>query len=367
MKVLLFSKIDYVRKLYWHHEVKTVNKTKLKEVKCVVWDLDNTLWDGILSEGDELKLKPGVKEIIKTLDSRGILNSISSKNNYEDTKIKLEEFGLFEYFLYPQINWNAKSSSIKKISEDLNIGLDTFIFLDDQPFELDEVKNELEDVQCINSIEYQDILNYPRLNPRFITEDSKKRRFLYLEEMNRKHDEDSFVGPPEKFLKSLNMKFCITEAEEEDLKRAEELTVRSNQLNATGVTYSYEELNSFRQSSEYKLYICELVDNYGSYGKIGLALVDIRDEWHLKLLLMSCRVMSRGLGSVLLTFIMNQAKEKSSKLFADFRSTDRNKQMYIGYRFSNFKEAESDNEGRILFVNNLDKIPNYPPYIEISY
>jgi len=343
-----------------------VNDTK-KEIKCVVWDLDNTVWDGILSENDELKLKPEIKDIIQTLDSRGILNSIASKNNFDDAINKLKDFGLYDYFLYPEVNWNSKSSSIKKISENINIGLDTFLFLDDQPYELDEVKSELDGVTCLNALEYKSILDDPRLNPKFITEDSKRRRLLYFENMERERDEEAFEGPPEKFLKSLDMTLYISEAEEKDLKRAEELTVRSNQLNATGITYSYEELNEYRKSSTHKLYICELVDKYGSYGKIGLALVDVKEKWHLKLLLMSCRVMARGLGTVLLSFIMNKAKEHDDRLYADFRTTSRNKQMYIAYKFANFKEVESNDQGKILLENNLERIQDYPSFVEIIY
>jgi len=83
-----------------------------KTIKCVVWDLDHTLWDGILLENEDVRLHENVAEIIKTLDNRGILQSIASKNDAQTAMKKLEQLGLAEYFLYPQINWNAKSSSV---------------------------------------------------------------------------------------------------------------------------------------------------------------------------------------------------------------------------------------------------------------
>ena len=89
-----------------------MEKKNNKEVKCIVWDLDNTIWDGILLESGDVKLKPGIENIIKEFDSRGILHSIASKNNYDDAMEKLKQFNLDKYFLYSQINWNAKSSSI---------------------------------------------------------------------------------------------------------------------------------------------------------------------------------------------------------------------------------------------------------------
>ena len=102
-----------------------------KEIKCVIWDLDNTLWNGILTEDEEVKLREDAKNMIIELDSRGILNSVSSKNNYEDAMKKLEEFGLSQYFLYPEINWNPKSDSVGNIVKNLNISMDTVLFIDD--------------------------------------------------------------------------------------------------------------------------------------------------------------------------------------------------------------------------------------------
>src|SRR3989338_8814279 len=93
-------------------------------IKCVVWDLDNTIWEGVLLEDENVRIKNNLTEIIKTLDSRGILQSIASKNNHDIALQKLKEFGLNEYFIYPQINWNSKVQSIKNIADAINVGLD---------------------------------------------------------------------------------------------------------------------------------------------------------------------------------------------------------------------------------------------------
>jgi FkbH-like protein len=338
-----------------------------KEIKCVVWDLDCTLWDGTLIEGDDVQLKPGIREIIEALDSRGILHSVASKNNFEDAWAKLEELGMTDYFIYPEIHWHAKSISLGEIQKNINIGMDTILFVDDQPFEREEVKSVHPDVTCIDAAEYKTLPDLPRLNPRFITRDSGRRRKMYQDDIKRKQEEESFEGPSEKFLASLNMKFVIHDAAEEDLKRAEELTVRTNQLNATGKTYDYDELDAFRLSDSHKLLVCELTDRYGSYGKIGLALIEIKeDHWHLKLLLMSCRVMARGVGTVFMSHIMQETKKAGKKLLADFKRTDRNRQMYVGYKFANFKEISKDDEGYILFENDLTMIQPFPPYIEVK-
>lgn len=337
-----------------------------KEIKCIVWDLDETVWDGILLENKRVKIKPGIKEIIRTLDSRGILHSVASKNDHNVAMEKLRALGLNKFFLYPEINWNAKSVSIERIRKNLNIGIDSMLFIDDQEFELDEVKSVHKDLHCLPAEEYPILPSMDILNPRFITEDSRRRRKMYMEEIKRKDKEDGYQGPDEEFLASLHMKFVISQAQEEDLKRAEELTIRTNQLNSTGRPYSYEELNYLRNSDDHMLLCCELSDKYGSYGKIGLALVEVtEDVYRIKLLLMSCRVMNRGVGSVLMSHIMKLALMNGKKLRADFKKTDRNRVMYISYRFANFKEIQSDKDGNILFENDLSSIQNDPPYIQV--
>lgn len=338
-----------------------------KEIKCVVWDLDNTMWDGILTESEEVQLKPGIKDILKKLDERGILHSISSKNNFEPAMDKLKEFGLEHYFLYPQISWNAKSQALAQIQKDINIGIDTILFVDDQEFELEEVKSEHPEINCINALEYDTLLENPRLNPKFITVDSARRRKMYQDDCSRKQAEAEYQGPSEAFLASLNMKFRIHQAMEEDLKRAEELTVRTNQLNATGKTFSYEELNTLRLSDNYQLLVCELEDRYGTYGKIGLALISMEDEyWRLEMMLMSCRVVSRGVGTVLLSHIMQEAKQAGKKLTANFKDTGRNRMMNVSFRFAGFREKSHDGEGNYILEHDLENIQDFPDYIDIK-
>src|SRR5215207_3510392 len=300
--------------------------------KCVVWDLDNTLWDGVLLEDGRVSLRPRVVEIVKELDGRGILQSIASRNDHDQALERLREFGLDEYFLHPQVNWNSKASSVRKIAESLNIGLDAVAFIDDQPFEREEVRHSLPEVLCIDAAELDSLLDMPQLNPRFITEDTKARRLMYLSDIVRRKVEEEFVGPKEEFLAGLGMTFTIAPAGAEDLRRAEELTVRTNQLNTTGYTYSYEELDGFRRSGRHQLLIASLEDKYGAYGKIGLTLVECGEEvWTLKLLLMSCRVMSRGVGAVMLGHALSLARERNVAFRAEFVSNDRNRMMLVTY------------------------------------
>jgi FkbH-like protein len=279
-----------------HTKSSPSKNNKKKTIKCVVWDLDHTIWHGILLENDQLTLRENIAEIIKTLDSWGIINSIASKNNHEDAIRMLETFGIRKYFLYPQINWDLKSNSIQKIKEKLNIGIDAIAFIDDQPFERDEVSFVHEQVTCLDVDCIENVLQM--FKPRFITEESSLRRKMYLDDDIRNQEEQE-IGNNRQFLASLQLAFSIQPATVNDLQRVEELTLRTNQLNATGYSYSYEALEALIKSPDHHLFVAELTDKYGSYGKIGVAMVSCdKDIWTLKLLLMSCRVMSRGVGQV---------------------------------------------------------------------
>jgi FkbH-like protein len=336
-------------------------------IKCVVWDLDNTIWDGVLLENDRVTLRNKVAKIVETLDSRGILQSIASKNDYALSMVRLEDMGLSDFFIYPQIGWNSKAASIQTIARSINIGLNSIAFLDDQPFEREEVNFSLPEVLSLDSRDLDALLEMPEMNPRFVTEDSKMRRSLYLRDQQRKKAEDEFEGTKEEFLASLQMVFTISNATEEDLKRAEELTVRTNQLNATGYTYSYDELSHFCQSAEHKLLIGSLSDKYGSYGTIALALVECLEEfWNIKLLLVSCRVMSRGVGTILLNHIISEASKHEVALRAEFVSTDRNRMMRLTYQFAGFIEVKKTGEV-IILENDLTRIPRFPDYVKINF
>lgn len=336
-----------------------------KKIKCVVWDLDNTIWNGTLLEDSSVQLKEGIIDIIITLDERGILQSISSKNDHNTALKKLKEFNIDHYFLYPQINWNSKSTSIEKIKTKLNIGIDTFAFVDDREFELEEVKFNKPEVMCINAEHTNELVGMDELIPRFITNDSQKRREMYQSDIVRNNVEEEYQGATEDFLASLHMVLSISPVDEGDLQRAEELTVRTHQLNTTGYTYSYEELDELRKSNNHILLKAELKDKYGTYGNIGLVLIECNDEiWTLKLLLMSCRVMSRGVGTILINYIMDLASKQNVKLQAEFVSNDKNRMMYITYKFAGFKEL-IESKGVSILENDLTNIQPFPEYIKV--
>jgi len=340
-------------------------ETKEQSIKCVVWDLDNTIWSGILLEDEAVVLRDGIKAVLKELDRRGLLNSISSRNDYDSAIKKLAELGLDEYFLYPQINWNSKAESIEAISRSLNFGLDTFAFVDDQPFEREEVSFFHPEVLCIDAADLHNVLGMRRMMPRFVTPESHLRRKMYLSDMKRSAAESDYKGSNNEFLATLNMVFKIKIAEETDLQRAEELTLRTHQLNSTGRTFTYDQLNELRESRDHLLLVASLEDKYDTYGTIGLSLVEFSDTyWIVKLLLFSCRVLSRGVTPILMSYIMSRAKDSRKWLRAEFTHTEKNRIMYVSFKFSGFEEIEKYGES-IIFENDLRNIAPYPNYVDV--
>lgn len=344
----------------------TLAKPKQGSIKCIVWDLDGTLWDGVLLEDPEVSVRSSVVEHIRRLDSMGVLHSIASKNDDQTAMAKLRALGLDDLFLFPQINWNSKSSSIQRIAKALNLGVDAFAFVDDQEFERAEVEFGAPGVTCVDAADVDEALTGPEFTPRFVTDESAHRREMYQAQLARDDLEREFVGTNDDFLASLGLAFTIEPARRADLQRAEELTVRTNQLNATGRTYSYEELDELRESPDHLLLVASLTDKFGSYGKIGIALVEkSAPDWHLRMMLMSCRVMSRGVGMVMLNHIMRLAAEAGVGLRADFVETGRNRMMQITYAFAGFQEV-SRHGTTVELSADLANLQPPPPYVQLE-
>jgi FkbH-like protein len=338
-------------------------KRQEREIKCLVWDLDGTLWDGVLLEGDRVRLREGVPELLRALDERGILHSIASRNDFGAAMQQLATFGLAEYFLHPQISWRPKSDSVRAIADLLNIGPDAIGFVDDDPYERDELAASLPEVVCIDAAELGSIADMPSLNPRYFTAESRQRRSMYQAEVGRRESE---LGLPSgEFLASLGMVLTISEAEAEDLARVEELTVRTNQLNSTGRTYSHEQLESFRDSPRHQLWVARLEDRYGTYGTIGVALIETREDvWLVELLLMSCRIMSRGVGRAMLQHLLLTAAATTSRVRATFVRTGRNRMMYLTFKLAGFREVEREGHVAVL-EHDLTSIDPMPDHVEL--
>jgi methoxymalonate biosynthesis protein len=308
-------------------------------VKCLVWDLDNTLWQGVLSEGDEVQVSAEVREVIAVIDGRGILQSVSSKNDADIAWQRLTELGLAEYFVLPQISWGRKSDAVRAIGDQLRFALDTIAFIDDQPAERAEVAYHLPEVRCYPAESRLLLTGLPEFSPATFTVDSRRRRQMYQASFHRDAQRAEFPGPDEDFLRSLDLVMEIGHATEESLSRVEELTLRTSQMNATGVHYSGDELSALCADPHHDVLTVVMSDRFGPYGAVGVALLERTPSvWHLKLLATSCRVLSLGAGANLINWLASQAARAGVHLIADYRPTKRNRMMDVAYRFAGFDD-----------------------------
>jgi len=318
---LYFGLMDFVTELA---EGKKIEKAGTK-IKCVVWDLDNTLWDGVLVEdgADRLRLKANVATIIQTLDQRGILHSIVSKNNSEDALRVLKRFDLDQYFLCPQISWEPKSQGIKAIAQQLNIGLESILFIDDSKFELAEVKAVYPEVQLLNAEQYGTLTERNELEVP-ITAESRMRRELYKVEASRQSLAQTFSNDYMAFLRHCQIQLSIRPMTEENLERVHELTQRTNQMNFSGNRYDREVLRGLLSAPHIDTFVLSCEDRFGSYGVIGFSVVN-RLEPRMTDLMFSCRIQSKRVEHAFLSWVIRKyISETGRDFYANYRKTPRN-------------------------------------------
>ncbi|MEU2000459.1 HAD-IIIC family phosphatase [Rhodococcus sp. NPDC019627] len=323
-------------------------------VKCVVWDLDDTIWDGVVLEQDVPVPKAEVLRTIDVLDRRGILHAIASRGEFEPAVAHLRAHGLEELFCAVDVSWGPKSGAVRRIADTLNIGLDTVAFVDNDPVERAEVAGALPSVRCYPAESIASFPDLPELTPESITAEAAGRRALYRAERIRQSSEEVFAGSSAEFLASLGLVMTVHTAEDEDLARAHELTVRSHQLNTTGRTFGIDELRRLCRSDRHEVLVAALADRFGEYGTIGLAVSEFRgDDSVLQLLLMSCRVMSRGVGAALIQHVVDRARARGQQPCAEFVATEVNRVMLVTLRFGGFEVAATDHDRLLLRHNGI--------------
>jgi FkbH-like protein len=318
---LYFGAMEFIR------EVTSPDKKSqsMPKIKCVIWDLDNTLWDGILIEDgpSNLRLKPGIREVIEELDRRGILQSVASKNNPSDAINVLKSWNLAEYFLFPQISWNPKSESIASIIQQMNLGADSVLFLDDSSFELEQVRAVLPEVRVLKAEEYKNLLSRPEFDVP-VTEESANRRSLYQVESTRQVIKEGFGEDYKAFLKHCDIRMTLSAMTSRSLERVHELTQRTNQMNFSGNRYDRSRLSEILQSPHVDTYVIQCEDKFGSYGVVGFAIVDKREP-RLTDLMFSCRIQAKRVEHAFLSYMIDKYTSPAQPSFyANFRKTPRN-------------------------------------------
>ncbi|MVO98331.1 HAD-IIIC family phosphatase [Paenibacillus lutrae] len=277
-------------------------------IKCLVWDLDDTLWQGTLQDDEAgIKLLPGIMSVLDTLDRRGIVQSIASRNNWEHVKSKLEELGVGQYFLYPQCHYDSKALSIERISKELNIGLDSLALIDNDPFERFEINYYVPQVRTYDARQYLDLPEFPEFQAGHATEESENRRQYMQARYRREEARKEHKGSREQFLKECGMKLQIRLAQEEDYPRVVELSHRTNQMNSLLERIDLPFVDSYCNQAGHYLYVAKLEDRFGAHGLIGTCFVNTGgEEIDVSLFCISCRIEGRGIASAFLYTVLER-------------------------------------------------------------
>jgi FkbH-like protein len=356
---VVFSWLDFVR--YGQRAAGTVvgvdgsavqDTRPGSKVKCVIWDLDQTVWDGVLGEQDaeRVLLRPKVLQTMMALDERGILQSIASKNDHDHAWQVLERLGVAHLFLYPQINWEPKSANVQRIVTSLNIGMDSCAFIDDSQFERMEVAHELPGIRVFSDSDVDTLLERPEFEVP-VTEEGKQRRAFYRAESERKQEAVQYGNRYEAFLRTCNMEATLFRPMERDhVERCLELLHRSNQLNLSTRRYTREEFAQLLDRREVVCVCTSCRDRFGDYGIVGFAsLVMSREGAILEDFVLSCRVAQKKLENAWFSWLVGAAGASGyRKILAPYTKTSRNGVLLNAMLEVGFVEILKNDKGSLL-------------------
>lgn len=355
--------------------------------KCLVLDLDNTLWGGIIGEDgmDGIKIGssyPGnaflnFQESILSLYHRGVILSICSKNNIEDVMEVLNEHPEMKlkpkHFTIIKANWEDKAKNLASISKELNIGLDSIVFVDDNLFEIELVKSTLPEVETVlipkNPSEMSHIINeHAYFDSLFLSCEDKQKSQMYRDEFKRKEAKRKFSHLNE-YLDSLNMKVQIHANDKFLIARTAQMTQKTNQFNLTSKRYSEGDILRFVENNNADVITISLKDDIGELGIIGAAiLLYNNNEANIDSFMLSCRALGRSVERVLLHTCINFCLKKNIKTIkGQYIQTKRNQQVSSFYQSNGFKQTEHQSYNTktyILKEESFCKI-NMPPHFEI--
>ena len=349
--------------------------------KCAILDLDNTLWGGVIGDDGLNNIQIGELGIgqafsdfqrwLKQLGQRGIILAVCSKNNEDTAKepflkhpdmiLKLEDIALFT------ANWSDKASNIKYIQSVLNIGFDSMVFIDDNPFERELVKSMLPEITV------PDIPDDPALYKSYlieqnyfgtvsVSEEDSIRTQLYRQEADRALQKSLFDNI-EDYLKSLEMIGTVKSFDSFDIPRIAQLTQRSNQFNLRTVRYSEDDIIRIANSDKHYTLSFHLKDKFGDHGLIGVVILKetepsvlFVDTW-----LMSCRVLKRTVEEFIVNTMLLCAKDHGyKKIIGEYIKTEKNSMVKSIYSDMGFCQTSEN-----IFEADVDSFIQNAAFIKI--
>jgi len=339
--------------------------------KCLVLDLDNTLWGGILGEDGPEHLKIGgdypgkafllFQQQILELQKRGIILAVCSKNNEADTwefiNNSRDQVLKKEHIAAWRINWNDKAGNIAELAKELNIGLDSMVFLDDQPAERELVKSMLPEVTV------PDFPTTPYLLPVFFknlqeqyfniyqasAEDLRKTE-QYKQNAERRQLQQQFTNIDD-FIKSLQIETTIRLNDPADLPRIAQMSQKTNQFNLTGKRYTDLELKEIIKRNG-KVFSLSVKDKFGDSGLTGAAVVSlVGNDAHIDNLFLSCRILGRKIENTFMEQILLSLKEESlENVTAAYNKTPKNQLVENFYESVGFSVLNKDEQKKVMYI-----------------
>ena len=265
-----------------------------ENIRLVIWDLDETFWQGTLEEG-EVVIDPAVKEIIPELTRRGIVNSICSKNNMQAVQDRLEQEGLWDWFVFPRVAYEMKAALVADIVEQMGLRPPSVLFIDDNPFNRGEVADKLADLNIASEEVVPHLLQHAQLQGKPDPELTRLQRYRVLQE---KQTQIAQASDPGEYLRTCGIRISFHYDVEAQFNRVHDLVNRTNQLNFTKLRWD-EDIDAARESflgdtrNNFHAHFgyVKVSDKFGYYGICGFFHVQ---QPTLKHFLFSCRVLNMG-------------------------------------------------------------------------
>lgn len=359
-----------------HYIMSALGKGK----KCIVLDLDNTLWGGIIGEDGMAGIALGheypgncyvefQRELLK-LHHRGIILALNSKNNESDA------FEVFDshpdmilkrsHIAAYQINWNNKATNLRILASELNIGVDSMIMIDDNPVECELIRQQCPQCLVVQLPEKHYLIPFilsrmPELENIRLTEEDKNKGKMYQQQLERKNLEKSATNLSD-YLKALDSSIEIKEADKFTIPRISQLTQKTNQFNMTTRRYTEAEIIQFVESPATYVFSVASKDRFGDNGIVGVVILKMEEQnTIIDTFLLSCRVIGRTIEQSIVAFVADFAKRHGAKrLVGEFTPTPKNKPAADVYEKMSFTKI-NENE---LIADLLTQHFEYSPYVK---
>jgi methoxymalonate biosynthesis protein len=340
-------------------------------IKCVVWDLDNTLFSGVYLETPEPPADPRMAAVLTQLAGRGLLLAIASRNPPEAASYAARLVG--HNFASVRCGWEPKSAAIAAIMADLGLTEDEVAFVDDDAMERAEVSYVLPGLLVLAPADVPDAASWPQFNPPVITDEARRRGELYAQRRARREEADSFGGSVEEFLRHAGTNVRIARADPADAPRLHELSVRTHQFNSTGAQVSADRFGELIRDGQ--VIAVWLSDKFGDDGLVGGCVITaVGSGWRVGMVMMSCRALGRGVIDALLAWVCLTARNAgASQVTVPCVINDRNVPLRIaltgaGFRASltgaGFRASTVDADRSAEFVRRLDQpLPDLPAWV----